>query len=75
MARGMRGLGELLRDLLDKARKGIPAERGIMQGAGYVSIGTMTYPAVRAVDVDALDGDAVWCQVTDDGTKAVIVGS
>ena len=74
-ARGMVGLAGLLRDILEQSRRGIPAERGIMQGKNYVLVGSMTYPAALAVDLDALDGDAVWCQVTDDGTKAVIVGS
>lgn len=74
-ARGMVGLAGLLRDILEQSRRGIPAERGVMQGHDYVLVGNMTYPAALAVDLDALDGDAVWCQVTDDGTKAVIVGS
>lgn len=74
-ARGMVGLAGLLRDILEQSRRGIPAERGVMQGKNYVLVGSMTYPAALAVDLDALDGDAVWCQVTDDGTKAVIVGS
>ena len=71
---GMVGLATTIRDALEKARKGVPAERGIMSGGGYVSIGTKTLPAHLAVDIDVQGGDAVWCQVVDDGMSAVIVG-
>ena len=74
MRGGMVGLAETIRDALEDARRGIPAERGVMSG-GYVSIGTRTYPAHLAVDLDIHDRDAVWCQLVDDMTGAVIVGS
>lgn len=73
--RGMVGLAETIRDAIQRARKGIPAERGVMQGNSYVAIGGKTYPAHLAVDLDAQSGDAVWCQIVDDGTSAVVVGS
>ena len=71
---GMVGLATMLRDLLEKARKGIPAERGIMEGTNYVRVGNTTYPAALAVDLNLLGGDPVWCQLTDNGAQAVIVG-
>lgn len=74
MMGGMVGLATTIRDALDAAKKGIPAERGIMSGTGYVSVGTKTLPAHLAVDIDVQGGDAVWCQVVDDGISAVIVG-
>ncbi|MBR1473854.1 MAG: hypothetical protein IJ602_06315 [Paludibacteraceae bacterium] len=70
----MVGLASQLRDILQKAKKGIPAERGIMEGENYVRIGNMTYPAAVAVDLNLMGGDPVWCQVTDGGAQAVIVG-
>lgn len=75
MARGMVGLAIQIRDALAAAKKGIPATLGIMSGEDYVKINGTTYPAHLAVDLDVISGDPVWCQVTDGGGGAVIVGN
>ena len=74
MNTGVDRLADAIAGAVRMAKKGRPAERGIVVG-GSVQIGTRLYPRRLAVDLNINDGDVVWCQVTDDGTLAVIVGA
>lgn len=74
MNSGVEQLAETVARAVRMAKKGRPAERGIVRG-GSVQIGTKLYPRKLAVDLNINDGDVVWCQVTDDDTLAVIVGA
>lgn len=72
--KGLERLKTAIQTAVKNSKKGRPAERGIVHGSN-VMIGQKLYKKALAVDITTRDGDAVWCQVTDDETTAVIVGA
>ena len=74
MQGGVGRLSAAIAEAVRMAKRGRPAERGRVSSGG-VQIGTRVYPCKLAVDLNIREGDVVWCQVTDDGSLAVIVGA
>ncbi|MBO6177831.1 MAG: hypothetical protein J6O04_01485 [Selenomonadaceae bacterium] len=71
---GLKRLEAAIKTAVSKAKKGRPAERGIVQG-NSVLVGTKLYAKQLATDLSVASGDVVWVQITDDETTAVIVGA
>ena len=68
------GVAAVVKEAIDTAQRNGSIQTGYISGT-HVQIGTQRYPYVLGVDINVYDGARVYCQLTAERTKAVVVGA
>jgi hypothetical protein len=71
---GVYGLAQYLATVITETQQTTSTFQGQISGSAILINGAY-YPFVVAVDVQASDGDIVWCMLNETQTVAVVVGA